>query len=152
MHILVICSGNMCRSPMAEGILREELNPWEGIHQVSSAGTLGFDGNPPIDNAIIACHEIGLDIADLAATPFDSELVEKVDLILGMEDMHREKALALGASPNKVKLLGEFDPFSPPDPQIPDPIGQPLPAFRICRDRIFRCIKGFIQKRISQDA
>lgn len=81
--LLFVCTGNQCRSPMAEALMRPKS---PGL-QVSSAGTIG-DGTPPPDGAVRAMAEIGLDIAGRPSRPLDTDEMTGTDLIVVMAREH----------------------------------------------------------------
>jgi protein-tyrosine phosphatase len=90
--ILVVCTGNICRSPMAEGFLRRRLEA-EGEHvEVSSAGTSGWDGSPAMPESIDAADGRDTDISEHRARRLSRGMVESADLILGMTAEHRDRA------------------------------------------------------------
>jgi glycine hydroxymethyltransferase len=90
-HILVVCTGNICRSPMAEGFLREELAD-RGIQSitVSSCGVAAWDGGQATVEAVEAMHERGIDIGGHAARRLAHWMLEETDLVLTMAVEHRE--------------------------------------------------------------
>lgn len=89
--ILVVCTGNICRSPMAEGFLRRHLDKRGlGAVDVGSAGTYTRQGAPPSAGAIRAAAERGVDISTHPASPLLREDIEVADLVLGMAAEHRE--------------------------------------------------------------
>jgi low molecular weight protein-tyrosine phosphatase len=90
--ILVVCTGNVCRSPMAEGFLRAALveRLGEAAPTVSSAGTAGWEGAGATDEAVAAARERGADIARHRARVLQRPLVEDADLIVCMGVEHRE--------------------------------------------------------------
>lgn len=144
--ILVICTGNICRSPMAEGILRDRLAKagLEAI-RVASAGTSGWDRFPPTPDAVRACAEIGIDISDLRSKPVDSEMVRRADWILAMEPNHlRFLERAFPAAEKKAALLGKFHPEAP-GVSVPDPYDRPFFAYEEARDRILRSVEGVVR-------
>lgn len=90
--ILVVCTGNICRSPMAEGFVRRELEERFGSQapSVGSAGTWGSDGNPAMPEAVAAAAERGADIRSHGATYLEPEVILPAALIIGMTGDHRE--------------------------------------------------------------
>jgi len=89
MKILTVCTGNICRSPIAEGILRAIFQADPSM-TVSSAGTHAVAGNPATEFAILASQEKGIDIACHSARFLDSELISSSDMVLCMEPSHAE--------------------------------------------------------------
>jgi protein-tyrosine-phosphatase len=147
--VLVVCSGNICRSPMAEGILRSLIEE-AGLRdvEVRSAGTLGILGSPPADNAVRACREKGVDISELRSSALSGEILRWPDIVLGMEEGHLSacRSLVSGARP-RLALLGSFG--RPADPEIADPVGQGLNAFRECRDVLLACASAFVSGELQ---
>jgi protein-tyrosine-phosphatase len=96
--ILVVCTGNICRSPIAEGLLRDALVARFGrdAPTVSSAGTMGVEGSSATPESVTAAAERGIDIASHRARRLNVEPARDADLILGMAGEHRE---ALEGSP-----------------------------------------------------
>ena len=95
--ILVVCTGNICRSPIAEGFLRDALVRRFGSRApaVSSAGTMGWEGSPASPESVIAAGERGSDIEAHEARELGRSMIEGADLILCMAGEHRE---AVGAA------------------------------------------------------
>jgi len=90
--ILMICTGNVCRSPIAEGSLRSELAKrfGEQAPAVSSAGTAGWEGSPATPEAVQAADERDLDISGHIARRLTPRMIEEADLLLAMAVQHRE--------------------------------------------------------------
>jgi protein-tyrosine phosphatase len=89
--ILVVCTGNICRSPMAERFLRHALEDRriEGV-TVESAGISGLDGHPAMPESVAALGERGIDLSEHLARRVDRRMIESADLILAMTSEHRE--------------------------------------------------------------
>jgi len=123
--ILVVCTGNICRSPMAEGFLRDALIRRFGDRapRVSSAGTMGWTGSPASPESVIAAGERGSDIESHLARELQPSMIEGADLILCMAGEHREAVVAdvPEAAPRTftlkelVRLLEAVSPASPSD-------------------------------------
>ena len=128
-RILMVCSANQCRSPMAEVLFRqllveEDLKDWD----VVSAGVWAQPGFAATPTAVTAMHERGLNLSMHLSRPVTTELLENVDLVLVMERRHQE---AMGASfpqfMDKFHLLGEMAGISR---EVDDPVGEPLERYR----------------------
>lgn len=145
--ILFVCTGNSCRSVMAEGFLRQLLKEKSknGI-EVASAGVAGFSGYPPTDETILVMKEEGIDVKDSRSTPLTQDLVNRVDLILAMQNIHVEDILNKAPqAKNKVYLLREFTKDNSLKTglnlEIPDPISQPMPVYKRVSEVIKRNVK-----------
>lgn len=90
--ILVVCTGNICRSPTTASFLRRELGARLGplAPEVRSAGTLGWDGNLPPPEAVAAGAELGIDLSSHRAAGLTERMVEEADLVLAMASEHRD--------------------------------------------------------------
>lgn len=123
-HILVVCVGNICRSPMAEAVLRDALRGQQDII-VESAGLGALVGHPASEHAIALMQERGLDIDGHRARQITPELVSAADLVLVMETGHKRVIdVNEPAARGKVHRLGEWQ-----DRDIDDPYRQPKEAF-----------------------
>ena len=149
--ILVVCSGNICRSPIAEGLLRRALERRldRAAPPVGSAGTIAVDGAPAMPESIEAARERGADIRAHAARHLTPALIEDADLIVGMAAEHREAVgrLSPGAAARTFTLkeltrllearVGEAAaarasgaPANRFDEDVVDPLGMPFETYR----------------------
>lgn len=130
MHLLFVCTGNTCRSPMAEAIA-QAVALARGLEDVtvSSAGTSAWPNAPASDGALLVAMECALDLSHHRARVLSRELVEQSDLILVMGPHHRERVEALGGE-GKVHLLTAFASHGKDAVSVGDPFGGNLEAYR----------------------
>jgi len=144
MKILTVCTGNICRSPMAEGILSAIFQSDPSM-TISSAGTHAVAGNPATEFAIFASRERGIDITGHSARLLDSVLISGSDIILCMEPSHVEWVLSIDSSIYEtVYNLADFSEVAGSGRKIADPYGCSLREYRECFDAINACIKSFL--------
>jgi len=129
-RILLVCTGNICRSPLAAAILFRALADREltGV-EVSSAGTGAWDGAPASEGAYLVALERGLDLSGHRARLLTRELVENADLILTMARHHRARVDELGGD-GRVFVLGEFAGRTGGEAEVSDPFGGDLDVYR----------------------
>jgi protein-tyrosine phosphatase len=126
--ILIVCTGNVCRSPIAEAALRDALTERFGDRApaVSSAGTAGWAGSPPVDACVLAAAERGHDIGDHVARMLTPAMVDDADLVLCLAAEHRDAIRSVASADARaltftlkelVRLLDELPPASGADPE-----------------------------------
>lgn len=109
--ILLVCTGNVCRSPLAQGFLEAALRTrlGEAAPSVASAGTAGWEGSGAIPEALAAAVERGIDIGGHRARRLLTNHVEEADLVIGMATEHREAvARAMPQMAGKAFTLKEL--------------------------------------------
>ena len=140
-RILVVCTGNLCRSPFAEHLLRRRLGE-AGLLDiaVASAGIGAMPGAPCPGNVLEAAREWELDLSGHRARQISAEDVEMADLILTMERYHYHAVRAAFAVPgDKLHPLAQFDDGEGPE-DVEDPMGLPLDETREIFARIALCV------------
>ncbi|MDQ4108052.1 MAG: hypothetical protein M3138_04490 [Actinomycetota bacterium] len=176
-EILMVCTGNICRSPMAEGFLRAAFaeRVGEAAPVVTSAGIAGWDGSGAMDEAIRSAQERGVDIHAHLARKLRGEMLEDADLIVCMAAEHR-KAI-VGAMPDLdaktftikelVRLLESSPPegtfqariaaaaaarngSSPRAEDVRDPLGDTIEGYRQVADELFD-LSGRLAVALTQD-
>jgi len=146
--VLFVCTGNSCRSPMAEGLCRKMLAerlgcaPGELLErgvEVFSAGSMATSGGPASQNAVRTCRGRGVDISDHESQSLTAELINQADHIFTMCDHHTETVLTM--QPAARAKTDRLDPGG----DIADPIGGDEEAYNSCAARIVDAL----QKRIE---
>jgi glycine hydroxymethyltransferase len=131
--VLFVCTGNICRSPIAEGLFRRLLGNRKDI-EVASAGVHAVRGQPPSLYAVQVCEEEGVDIGDLRSQPLTAAVVDRATHIFAMTGAHLETIQTLfpeGAE--KSFLLREFEePDTTVWRDVPDPIGLGRDVYEVC--------------------
>ena len=176
-EILVVCTGNVCRSPMAEGFLRAALVERLGADApfVSSAGTAGWDGSGAMEESIRSAQEHGVDIRGHEARKLHGAMLEDADLIVCMAGEHREAIV--GAMPDLasktftikelVRLLerskagGSLEArvaaaaaarngSAPHTEDVRDPLGDPIEGYREVADELYD-LSGRLAVALTRD-
>lgn len=145
-RVLFVCTGNICRSPIAEVLLRHRLEQ-EGITdwEVASAGTWTIDGRPASHYAIQLMTEQGLDLSPHRSQAVSRRLVEQADLVLVMTHSHAEALrLEFPDQVAKIHLLSEVKGGHRYD--IKDPYGGSLAEYQDCVRELTTLIYGGFER------
>jgi len=157
-HVVLICSGNTCRSPMAAGILSmlleaEKLGGNGDMIRtplkVSSAGVAAAEGAPAAAEAVAVCDARGLDIAAHRSQPLTVELILNADLIVAMQEPHRQCAIRLlPECADRIVTLAALAGL-PPTQGVADPIGGGQARYRQTCDQLEEWLKRALPRIVS---
>jgi protein-tyrosine phosphatase len=149
LHILFVCTGNTCRSPMAEALCRRLLADRLGCqtaelqnrgYRIESAGVVGLAGGYASPNAVQAMQQRGVDLTGHFSQPLTVELIHQADYIYTMTASHLETVLSMvpSAADRAATLL--------PDSDIADPVGLDETGYQQCAQTIERAL----QRRLTE--
>jgi protein-tyrosine-phosphatase len=147
LRIVFVCSGNICRSPMAEGLARRELERLGMSGQVISMGTLGIFGRPASEFALQVCSEVDIDLTRHSSQGLSLGLLALSDAVVVMETAHRSMILEQRPALTNLQLLSDYDDLDGPV-DVADPIGSDLESYRACFQRLERCVRALVERLV----
>ena len=148
-RVCFVCTGNICRSPMAESVFRARIEEagLEGLVEVDSAGTDGWhegDGADPRTVAVLEAHGYG---SDHVARQFRAAWFARLDLVIALDSGHLRALRRLAPTPQdaeKVRLLRSYDPAADADPDVPDPYYGHIEGFEECLEMVESASHGLL--------
>jgi|SRR5690554_5884326 len=145
-NLLFVCSGNTCRSPMAEAITQGMLRERGWTHvDVRSAGTGAMAGAAASPEAVVVAREHGLDLENHSSQPLTADLVVWADLILAMSTSHIYTVADLGGT-GKVALVTDFIEGEGSGESIADPFGGDTEGYREAFEQIRAAVTGLLDR------
>jgi protein-tyrosine phosphatase len=143
-HVLFVCTGNTCRSPLAAGALLDALGPDRDRVRVSSAGTAAWVGQPASEAAVQVAARDGVDLREHRSRRATPDMVRSADLILVMERVHLAPVLSLGADAGRTHVLSDWPEPGEAGLVVSDPYGGSMEAYEETWRRIRRHLERIV--------
>ncbi len=162
--ILFVCTGNMCRSPLAEGIMKKKIEEEftgdeKDLIMIHSCGTYAYEGNKPAENALKTSRQNNTDISYIRSKPLTKMIADEADIIFAMSVEHMNYIIEnFLSAKNKTFLLKQFgeNRLTQMSDSIPDPMGFTIEYYaktyqeiKNAIDKVFPLIKENIQKKLQ---
>jgi protein-tyrosine phosphatase len=148
-RVCFVCTGNICRSPMAESVFRARIAEagLDALVQVDSAGTGGWHEGACADSRTVAVLEAGGYESDHSARQFEASWFERLDLVIALDSGHLKALRRLAPTPqdaDKIRLLRSYDPAADDDLDVPDPYYGHSDGFKECLEMVEAASPGLL--------
>lgn len=153
-QILFVCTGNTCRSPLAEALARQRIAQLDLSVHVTSAGVSARDGESASADAQTAARDAQLDLSKHRARLLTRAMLLESDLVLTMSESHAQLARVLAPEvADRVHRLGDY--AEDLEAELPDPFGRGLPAYRetlnVLRGWVSRSLERYVERAKSHE-
>ncbi len=143
-NVLIVCTGNTCRSPMAEGILKKMLGGDDSV-EVLSGGLMAHEGERVSEDAVEVLAAMNIDISSHTAKNINGDVVRDADLILTMTQAHKDMICAV-YGPDAAKKTYTICEYAHFDGEIADPFGLGIKVYRHCAEEL----EGALEKALER--
>lgn len=136
MRVLFVCTGNTCRSPMAEGI-------FNSLSEGAFSRGLYAEGGSATQKAIVAMEQMNIDISKHVSTQLTTDDINESDLVLAMTNAHKMAILSvMPDAKDKVFTIGEYADGG----DVTDPYGGDETVYKACADELYEYIERIVEK------